>query len=422
MAQATVTDRVLDEAKSGLSDTARNSASPAPVHGERSSRELTQPPPLTVAQAGGRGNRGIGRWTFLAGVVLPFLLACFYYGWLATPQYISEARFAVRTLGTDERASDIDDVKKSASLLRTKPLKQDAYVVTSFIHSTEILGRLSGKIDFLKLFSGNEIDYLSRLPADHTLEELEDYWDDQVLTYLDGPSGIVTLKVRAFSPQDAKNIADAIIHESERLANELSERARADYVKRAGKEVADRHADYRKVLDELNTLRNETAILDPQIQARETNTLLTGLMAEKLDTDARLFVLEQQAATDSPAARQLHGKQAALEGQISDLRSRLAASETSDSNLSNTLRRFSELEVERVLASELYGAARRNLVQAQADAIRKAVYVTVFVQPDLAGESRYPRRVAMPLMILLGLTLAWSIAALLWASINDNRI
>ena len=74
-----------------------------------------------------------------------------------------------------------------------------------------------------------------------------------------------------------------------------------------------------------------------------------------------------------------------------------------------------------MLASELYAAARRNLSQAQVDAIRKAVYVTVFVPPTLAQESRYPRRIAMPLLILLGLSVVWGVGALAWASIEDHR-
>jgi capsular polysaccharide transport system permease protein len=192
-------------------------------------------------------------------------------------------------------------------------------------------------------------------------------------------------------------------------------------VRRAEQEVSERREGYRTALDQLNALQNRTAILDPKLRATETGTLLTNLLAEKLDVDARLFVLEQQAATDSPTVRQLRRTQEALKDQIENLRAELANSGTAADNLSSAFRRFSELETDRVLASELYAAARRNLAQAQVDAIRKAVYVTVFVPPALAGESRYPRRIAMPLLILIGLGVAWGVGALAWASVEDHR-
>lgn len=375
-------------------------------------------PPATyeaVAKAPGGGKMSIAAGSFLILVFAPFLIACVYYLGMATPQFVAEARFAVRTLG----GPDIGGL--GSNLLATTPLQQEAYVVTSFIHSPAILDRLEPRIDFATLFTDERADFWARLRHDHSREDLIDYWNEHVATYLDGPSGIVTLKTRAFSPEDARMLAQAIIDESEKLANELSVRARADYIRRAEQEVGERRKDYRQALDQLNALQNKTAILDPRTRATETGTLLTGLLAQKLDIGARLFVLEQQAATDSPTVRQLRRTQEVLTGQIEDLRSQLANSGTADDNLSNSFRRFAELETDRALASELYAAARRNLAQTQADAIRKAVYVTVFVPPALAEESRYPRRIAMPLLILIGLGVAWGVGMLIWASVEDHR-
>jgi capsular polysaccharide transport system permease protein len=366
-------------------------------------------------KSSGGGNISLASGSFLALVIVPFVIACVYFLGIATPQFTAEARFAVRTLD----GPDIGGLDEGP--LATTPLQQDAYVVTSFIHSPAILERLAPRIDFNRLFADERIDFWARLDRDYSREDLADHWNRHVATYLDGPSGIVTLKTRAFSPEDAQLLAQAIIDESEKLANEISMRARTDYVARAEQEVGERQIGYRQALERLNELQNRTAILDPRMQATETGTLLTGLLAQKLEIDARLFVLEQHSATDSPTVRQLRRAQDALKGQIDDLRSQLASSGTADDNLSNSFRRFAELETDRILASELYAVARRNLAQAKVDAIRKAVYVTVFVPPALAEESRYPRRIAMPLLILIGLGVAWGVGVLFWASVNDHR-
>ena len=418
MAQATVRDR--DQGTSQLDvaevDTQTGSSVVVPPGHGRSALQVHQPAAYeAMAKTSGGGNLSLAAWSFLALVIAPFIIACFYYLGMATPQFAAEARFAVRTLD----GPDIGGL--GSGPLATTPLQQDAYVVTSFIHSPAILERLAPRIDFGELFADERIDFWARLADNYTREDLIDYWDRHVATYLDGPSGIVTLQTRAFSPEDARMLAQSIIDESEKLANEISVRARSDYVVRAERVVGERKTGYRQALERLNELQNKTAILDPRMQATETGTLLTGLLAQKLDVDARLFVLEQQAATDSPTVRQLRRGQDALKGQIDDLRSQLANSGTADDNLSNSFRRFAELETDRLLASELYAAARRNLSQAKVDAIRKAVYVTVFVPPALAEESRYPRRIAMPLLILIGLGVAWGVGILIWASVDDHR-
>lgn len=422
MTDTSTKDRPTEGSRIGESQQAKSAGAVARDRADNIARAIYKPETVFIAtRAGGNRGRYIAIATFFVGVILPFILVAAYYGWYSTPQYLSEARFAVRTLGGDDIGTVGGGSADRPNLFSTTPLKQEAYVIKSFVHSPAILERLATRVDFNAVFGRDEIDYLSRLPRDSTREELAEYWENQVGTFLDGPSGILTLRVKAFTPEEARDVAKAIIQESENLANELSVRARQDYVERAEQEVATRQGDYRAALDRLNDLRNSTAILDPGASATETATLLTKLLGEKLDIDARLFVLEQQAATNSPTVRQLKREQEALEGQITVLRAGLADDQTADSNLSETIRRFSELDVERTLAAELYGAARRNLVMAQADAIRKAVYISVFVEPTLADDSQFPHRLATPLLFLLGFCVIWGIGLLLWASIEDHR-
>lgn len=391
----------------------------ATAHVSESLGALSVHAPVTyepMAPVSSSANVGIVIWSMLACVGIPFILACIYYLSIATPQYVAETRFAVRTLG--ETAED--DRIGGGGVLTMTSMTQDAYIVASFINSAAMLEKVSARLDIRALFSAERIDAWSRLPPGASQERLLDYWNGQVNTYFDGPSGIVMLDVRAFSPEDALMLARAIIEESETLANELSIRARRDFVRRAELETVARQQDYQDTLERLNSLQNETAMLDPAQRASETGVLLTGLLAAKLDVDARLFVLEDQAIAISPATRRLRSQQAALSRQIDDLRSQMAASGI-DGGLSGTARRFSELEMDRMLAAELYTASRRNLAQAQVEALRKAVYLTVFVPPELAEDSRYPRRIAMPLIILSGLFVVWGIAALLWSSVEDHR-
>jgi capsular polysaccharide transport system permease protein len=206
------------------------------------------------------------------------------------------------------------------------------------------------------------------------------------------------------------------------MVNELSERARKDVIARAEAEMNDAEAQYRQALFRLNAYQNSSGIFDPGAQASETGTLLTQLMAKKLQIDSRLYVLRKSDVEQSPAVEQLKRAEESLSKQIGELRGKLAASETANDNLSKALTRFSQLDTERTLARGLYEAASRNLARARAEALRKSIYVTVFDPPAVPQESLYPRTFATPFLILLGLSVAWAIGTLGWASIEDHRL
>lgn len=355
--------------------------------------------------------------SFLAFVVLPFLASAIYFTFLASDQYVAEARFAVRSLAERTREEQADD-----SIVSMTSMPQDSYIVASFIHSSEILERLSHKIDYRGMFTGAGIDFLSRFDAEESKEEFLDYWKNQITTYIDGPSGIITLRARAFTPEDATKIAQLIIEESESLINELSVRAQQDMTRRFSQEVEKETANYRRALDLLNDFQNKSGLLTPEARATETGTLLTGLLAEKLNLDSRLFVLKQSNVENSPAYQQLALHQRNIEQQIEQLRRELAGGSAVAENMASSIKTYARLETDRRVAESLYEASRKNMEIAQAEALRKALYIVVFVPPNTPQDSIYPHRISTPLLLLLALSVAWMTIALIWASVEDHRL
>lgn len=355
--------------------------------------------------------------SFVAFVVLPFIASALYFVFIASDQYTAEARFAVRTISREGAEDGVD-----SDTLSMSNVSQDAHIVTSFIHSTEILRRISQKLDPRAIFAKGDADFLSRLNEDDSAEEFLDYWNGQVSTYIDGPSGIVTLKVRTFRPEESTQLANVVIKESERLINELSDRTRQDVIHRFGTEVDRTAALYKASLQRMNEYQNSAGFLSPESQATQTGKLLTGLLEKKLEIDSRLFVLRQSLVEESPAYQQLSVTKQSLEEQLQRLQQELAGSSKADDNISRSILRFSQLETDRRVAEGLYQIARKNFESAQAEALRKALYVVVFVEPNVPEKAIYPRRLASPLLILLALTVGWVTIALVWASVEDHRL
>ncbi|KXG87416.1 hypothetical protein [Agrobacterium bohemicum] len=352
--------------------------------------------------------------SFCILVLVPSFIGLLYFTFIASDQFVAEARFAVRSVVDDGASASVDtgSVSMNAS-------GQDAYIVTSFIQSSEILRRLDGEVDYRRIFQYDNVDYYSRFDAEGSQEEFLQYWSKHVSAYVDGPSGIVTISVRAFVPLDAVTLADALLNESEQLVNELSDRARSDMLAGFRKEVDRTNSLYRKSLTNLQSFQQEIGVFSPTAQAQQTGALLSDLLTRKLGIEDKLFVLQQSAGTDSPSYRQLALSRDSLNQQISELRGGLTGSE--GSSLSNIMGKFTGLETDRMVAERLYESSRRNYDQALAASARKGVYLTIFVRPSLPEEALYPRRIASPLLIFIGLLVLWSTLLLAYASVEDHR-
>ncbi len=355
--------------------------------------------------------------SYLGLVIVPFVASTIYFGFIASDQYIAEARFAVRSLSENHEADSA-----GGSPLSMSTMSQDGFIVTSFIHSTELLNRIDRIINYREIFSDPGIDFLSRFNRQESNERFLQYWSSQVTTFVDGPSGIITLKTRTFSPENSKRLASIIIDESEKLINELSVRAQRDMTARFADEVGRATERYESALAALQNFQNATGILTPEARASEAGSLLAGLLSKKLELDTRLFVLKESRAESSPGHQQLVLASKSLEGQIEKLRDAVAGDSSASQNIANAIKSFSQLETDRRVAESLYEVARKNLEAARAEAMRKSLYLVVFVPPTLPQESLYPHRLSSPLLILLALTVAWATLALIWASVEDHKL
>ncbi|MEF0939155.1 capsule biosynthesis protein [Rhizobium sp. BR 362] len=363
--------------------------------------------------------------SFLLIVILPFLASSIYYVFIASDQYVAEARFAVRALSgtsSDDKGdgSGGSEGGGAAGLLNMRSASQDAYVVTSFIHSTEILKRIGEKLDYRSMFARQDADFLSRFRSSQSDEEFLTYWENHVSAYIDVSSGIITLKVRAFTPDDSVKLSDAIIQESEALINELSQRARNDIVQSMRADVEKSGKAYSDTLAALNQFQHQSGLLSPVAQAKDSSTLLTGLLAQKLEFETRLFVMKQSHAEGSPTYQQLTLALQSLDAQIDKKKTELTGPE--NASLAKALLEYSKLDTDRMIAEKLYEASQRNYEAVLAEALRKTLYLAVFVKPALPDEAVFPHRITTPLIILLGLAVLWTTLSLIWASVEDHQI
>src|ERR1700687_5924671 len=172
--------------------------------------------------------------SLILAVVIPAFMAILYLAFIASDQYVAEARFAVRTSQIDGGGGDKLLSMLGSGLGSSMPALagQDPYIVTGYIHSRAIVDDLSQQLDLRAIFTRPGSDFWARLKRNASIEDLVDYWNGMVTADVDVPSGIVTVAARAFRQEDALALSQAIIAASEKLVNEVSARARHDAMRR----------------------------------------------------------------------------------------------------------------------------------------------------------------------------------------------
>jgi capsular polysaccharide transport system permease protein len=359
--------------------------------------------------------------SFIFFVVLPSLVAILYLAFIASDQYVSESRFILHSAQTDSGSKTQSALTSVGSGSLPSLTGQEAYVVTGFIHSHAIINDLSREMDIRAIFRRPEADFWATLKANATAEELLKYWNGMITTSVDGPSGIVTVYARAFRPDDALQLAQAIVRASERLANDISVRARNDAMSRAEAEVRRSEGLVRQALADMRVYRDKEGFIDPIKAATSTSELLLQTMSEKIRLQNEYFATSTSLASNAPTLQTLKVRLQGLDKQIDELKAKLTGNSQEGKTIAASLIKFEELELQRVFAEKLYSMAQDILERARLKAEQQNMYVSTFVPPGLPQEAKYPERLALSFLIPLGLLILWGIFAFIGAAINDHR-
>jgi capsular polysaccharide transport system permease protein len=346
--------------------------------------------------------------SFAVVVVLPSLVSYTYYGLFASNQYVAEARFLVHT-------SIIPQLDNIGALTGLQPMAivQDTQIVMNYIGSRAAVDALSGTIDVRQAYSDPEIDTFSRFGKDRPIEQFVRYWQQMVTTAVALPSGIVSLKVKAFRPEQALQIANAIIQISEDLVNDMNTRMNRDALNASEVELQRATQRLTRARLALEKARNDDGFLD----ASKAGDAISSLV---LESKSSLLAMQQEYMTkgkmigaNTPQMKVLKDRIDATTKQISDMEAQLTATRTDiDKKLtvSSSLSRFAELDLERQIAERLYSGAVASLEVAKVASEQKMIYLNTFLLPSLPQEAEYPKRFLYPSLTALIVLAIWGAA------------
>jgi capsular polysaccharide transport system permease protein len=373
---------------------------------------------LSTIGAGG----GWMRASFLAAVVLPTFVFFLYSALWQSQRYVAETRLTVREAQKKEQHKLGDAAAMVAKMTGASGGSRDvqnSFMVLNYIKSRAIIVDLGGRAYLDRKFGEPGVDYFSRLSKGSNLEDLWKYWLGHISASVDTLSGILTVRVDAFQPDDALDLAKDIVRLSEELVNKITLRNRGDALARAESEVSLARQKLADTREKVLQFRNENFLIDPGSRASSLGEMIVKLTMERIDLVNALSTAASSLSNDAPSQRFQRTRLAAIDQQIADLKRKLTDSQGSDV-VSAQIASYEKLKLEEQFAERLYAISQSAYESARQDLQRQQLYLVTIVTPTMPESATYPKVVGNTILLFCTLLIVWAILALVVASVQEQ--
>jgi capsular polysaccharide transport system permease protein len=391
-----------------------------------------QPAPIPVRAAPKTARLKTRHWGVIASffllVAAPTALSWWYVTERATDRYVSTASFSVRSEQSNSPFAALGGLVPFGGSIGGSS-SSDPDILYDFIQSQELVEQIDARVNLRTLWAkGDPVrDPVFAYHPPGTIEDMVTYWNRVVSIYNDTSTGIMDLQVQAFTPEDAKLLAELIYEESSDMINRLSDIAQEDATRVSRLELDAAVERLKQAREAITRFRNRHQIVDPQADMQSQMGILTSLQGELATTLIDLDILRGTTAESDPRIVQAEQRIEVIEARIAEERAKLGIG-TGDAELGAQASAFADIvgEYERLMvdvefASQSYAAAYATFETALSDARRQKLYIAAHVRPTFAERAIYPRaEVIVPLVALFAF-LAWALLVLSAYALKDRR-
>lgn len=375
-----------------------------------------EPAPDAPFSATGTPFRRLRRWLIALVFVVPVLASVLYNFVIATPRYASEIAFVVRSSQKPHDRLSIVSLGQGGGI----GTSGDSEAVTAYLKSRDMLDTINRDGLVTRVFARRGLDPIAAFPsllAGDSREDFYRHFQAYVYSDFDRATDIIHVRVQSFTAVEAREIARRLLDASERMVNRLNQRAQANIVSGAERDMADASAQVASVLARMNAVRSRNRIIEPGLDAGASIKLQSGTAAELAQVEVQLNQT-LRSAPRSPLIGQLQARRSALRNQLAR---QIGATAGSNGSLANRLTDYEALVARRDIAEKQLMAASFQLVSARDGASRQQLYLEQIARPNLPDEARYPRSwLNLLLTVLICGGLLWIIVSLAELVFDDE--
>jgi len=354
--------------------------------------------------------------SFVLIVIAPFVFFFLYLAFVASDQF--ETGFKVQVKKKDQVQSL--SLGQMFGMFSGGGAGSDSYALIQFVESHELIERLDKRIQLVKMYRNESVDILFRMTASAQKEDIEKYWKKKITVYYEPTTETVVFSVKAFSPDDAKKIADAVLEESEIFLNDLSEKNRSDQLKHsiADLESAERHL--RDIERQLLVARKANGVIDSSRQVSENIARASKIRSEIEALTIEYNVRSKFSDTNSPVVRSIESRLNSAKNLLKNVTGEIDNEGATQKGLVSAVAELEELEFRRTVASKRLEAAYSAFLSAQKEASRQQLYVDMIVSPTLAEVPVFPRVIFNSFVFFITTFFLWLFITLLFESVKDH--
>lgn len=345
-----------------------------------------------------------------AFVLLPTILAGFYFYLMATPMYSVRSEFVIQQAGPSGGGGTLGGLFSGTAFATS----QDSIAVQGYLQSREAMSRLDEDVGFRSHFQSEEIDELQRLAPDAGLESAYKVYKKFLKISFDTTEGVIRMDVIAADPQVAAAWSKQLISYAEEQVDHLTQRLRADQMRdaQAGYEAAQEAltASQKHLIE----LQEKYKILSSETEVGLVVAQISGL--ENQLTQERLALAQMEANAEPNQARMepIKRRIETLESQVLELRARMTETTAGSTSLAEIQGQLLVAQADLQTRQMLLAQALQSMETARVEANRQVRYLSLSVSPIPPDEPAFPRafeNTLVTLLIMLGIYLMVSMTA-----------
>ncbi len=350
---------------------------------------------------------------FVVFFVLPVASITFYQLAFATDRYESKAVTVI-----SEQKSGMGSFDFSFLGLPSFGSDRDAHIIIEFILSRDMMNYLQRQINIRAHYSNPEVDYLSRLESDATVETFHELYLDYFTAEYDIEKKIITLAVQAFDKNYAQDALRLMLRRADEFIDALNNKVSREQLRFFETEVVSREQQLKKLKAELLEFQQTNKILSTEAEAQTIFTTIGALETVLAQKNSELDSRKKILSKDSAILQELQGQITSLGRQIQVEKARLAGGGGRD--ISKLQAEFNEIRLGLELATAAYKSTLSTLEQVRVEASRKLKFLIVVTQPSLATESEYPRTLYIIVSTILISLMVYVVMSLIVAIIREH--
>lgn len=355
---------------------------------------------------------------FLLVVALPTILSAVYFFGVAADQYESEAHFVVKTASQSNSGYSSGLAQMFGMGAGLNPSQAESLSVGDYLTSHDAVAALGKRMDLVAIFRRPEADVISRLwYSEPTAEDLVKYYRQQVRVNFSSETGITTLVVRAFRPNDAHALAEALLEFGEERVNLLNQRAVDNALRVAEQQLDQAEVAVTASQSGMTDFRQGEGDIDPERTSTARITVVGELQRQLANAQAQLAAMGATVEQKSPQYLAQTERVRALESQVHSASGQLAGDVSS---MAPTLSAYEALKLRQDFAAKRYEAAASAVQAAREQALKQQLYVVRIVETNLPQKALYPKPVSMVLATLLAALLIYGVGTLLVAGVREH--